>query len=751
MKLRITTFCGLLALILGFMVISCGGDDEALPDGKLTSLKVGEYTQAPGIPTAITKDRWDTGLDLFSDPQTTLSFNNDGEDYTEDVRIKASVSSGARAEWGIGTRTSRPSEFFPTGVPATFYANDYIYIRVTSSDAYVVNYYRFFARIFSPVRELAGLTVAGRFADLAIPGVTPSDPALGTGVISITIPESLNAALEAETFDENAKVRFAVGLDSSTLDDLDFAPRTSVTVTDRERLWVEVTAQNTIDKYYYRFRIDVGRLTSIKLLECIGGTNGTTHYEVVGKGFPGSAWTGGSNLTRITVGSFASPHQPANGFKLYVDLDDPDASWEYAKILSPTNATQPTWLTYNDEQVRLENGEYLALKITPVNTNANALPGFYKVRIDLLAAEFTRHPAPAVYKLNATATPLSFDLDRDDTGYSYQWYEANSWYGGYGFDADGRIVGETGFSPDPTTPNNPPQPDAQYYVGGLDEKSNVSFHNGGNQYYRLPVPGRPISGATSKTFTPPTNKRPFIGGFSNVTNYYWVEAKAPNNLIATSKRAVIVTEHNAAWDLGVKGPDFAVEKNHFIVDMPNLKDKAGVAVPMRNPRVFTSFRQPYQIDLRGVLPDDFDIMDYSVATAWALFFLRDGTPWIQNWTQGNISFIDSNIRPTDDNPDAKVQDGDKEKLVLYYNLTNNNGTLGLNGDGKEPSGGSLDKPFTHVVIMPSGEKPMRQMPPLFPEFDNKPVRAGDAQGWFCGYIELVELRFEGPARPKAAE
>jgi hypothetical protein len=737
MKLRITTICGLLALVFALMAFSCGGDETSLPDGKLTSLRVGEYTQARGIPSPITKIRWDTGLDLFDDPSATMSFNSEGADYTEEVRIRATVSPGARAEWGIGSRTTRPSEFFPTGVPATFNANDYIYIRVSSSDAYVTNYYRFFARVFSPVRELAGLTLAGRFASLEFPG-TAEKWEMGNGMISITTLESVNALLEPETFDENATVRYALGASSSRLDDLNFTGLNRITVSDRQWLFVEVTAQNTIDKYYYRFRIDVGRMASVKSLEFIGGSNSDTPYEVVGKGFPGSEWISDNILTKITPGSFASPHQPASGFKLRVELDDPAGTWQYGKIANATTSTQPTWLNPGNDPVLFDHGEYLAIKITPENRAANVSLGFYKVRVDLLAADFTEHPKPAVYNVNAPAAPLTFSLDRTITEATYQWYEANSWYGGYGFDADGDIlgIGPGAFDSD------------SYHVAGLDEKSNVSFHNGGNQYYRLPTSGRAIpveQGGKSQSYTPPTTNRPFIAGFSNVTNYYWVVVTAPGGLIATSKRAVIVTEHNSVWDLGVNtGP--AVDKKHFIIDMPNLKDKAGRVVPMKNPNVFTSFRQPYQIDLRGALPPDFDIMDYSIATAQALFYLRDGTPWIQNWTQGNLSFIDIDIGPTPDDPSIKSQDGDKEKLVLYYNLTNNNGTLGLNGDGKEPSGGSLDTRFTHVVIMPAGEKPIRRMPPL--NADGTPVAAGDAQGWFCGFIELVELRFEGPARAK---
>jgi hypothetical protein len=304
---------------------------------------------------------------------------------------------------------------------------------------------------------------------------------------------------------------------------------------------------------------------------------------------------------------------------------------------------------------------------------------------------------------------LSFELDRAHSaaaGWEYQWYEANCWYGGYGFDADNRIIGEPGFSPDSNDPGS------GYFTNALDEKSHVSLFNGNiSSLFRYLYPGRPISGATGPTYTPVPDKRPFLTGLSYESHYYWVVITDPNGLKVESARATIITE---------------TDKNnqHFIVDMNNLKDKSGNRVPSKNPMPFTERYEPYPIDLRGVLPPGFDILDYSFATAQAKFFLVDGTPWIQHWTQGNISFIDVDDK---NNPN---QDGAQNKIVLYYNLTCNNGTLGLNGDGKEPPGSSLDKPFTHVVIMPSGDQ----------------SNGYNAQGRFCGFIELTELHFDGPSR-----
>jgi hypothetical protein len=757
MKLHIITVYCLLIFALSFGFVSCG-PEEILPDAILTSLSIEnartEYiVVASRIPGPIANDSYVNYFDRdgYNYDYSTVSFNDEGAGYTEEMRIRVSLSEGARAEWGIGGRSTRPTAFYATGVPVDFNANDYIYIRVTSEDAYVVNYYRFYARIFSPVTEMADMIVAGRYASMPEPGDIPSEGE--NGQINITRSEAANALLAPATFDDNATVRYYQGIHPDNQDfsePLDYQPLnytwitdpkdssktiknwlTRVPLQDDSWLYIEVTAQNTIEKLYYRFQVYTGRMTTISKLEFQG--TGSVWYEAVGKGFPGYTWAS------VSPGGFESPHQTSSGFGIRIVLDDPEGTSQYAKIAS-INAAQPgnaAWQTPSNTPILFNNNEALAIRVIPDNDAGRAQ--YYRVKVGLVAIDFLEHPKAAVYNVGATAVPLKFTADRDLTGATYQWYEANSWYGGYGFDADGKILGEAGFTPDPSDPSGESE-QKQYYVGHLDEKSNVSFHNGGNQFYRLPIPGRPIVGATSNEYTPPTDKRPFIGGFSNVTNYYWVVV-TKDGLTATSHRAVIVTEHNEIWDLGVKtGP--AVVKKHFIVDLPNLKDKPGaegVRVPIKNVTAFSSFRQPFQIDLRGILPADFNIMEYSMATAWAKFYLRDGTPWIQNWTQGNISFVDWS--------ENSSQDGDKEKIVLYYNLTNNNGTLGLQGDGKEPSGGSLDNKFTHVVVMPSGEKSIRSMPPL--NANGTPdANDGDAQGWFCGFIELVELRFEGPTRVK---
>lgn len=714
------------AIIITFGFSSCPTEyvDSYEPDALLLSLKMGDLIiSGENIPEAIQNIDWeDDDFELYAADYKTISFRRDTD--IVDAWIVPTVSRGAKIRWGIANRSARPGRFEDTRVPATFDDKDFLYFMVMSEDNAIINYYRFASYVSSPVKELAGIEIAGREADMdaVMPASAWDGETIAYGLIYITVNESQNAVIEAQPWDETSTVRYAK---TSDVDEVPvFQNGNTFAFADRDWLTVEVAAENTLDINYYRFMVYVGRIATVAGLK-LGD------FDVFSLGTPYRTWTAAG-----LPGGFSTALQPSEGFAVSVTLDDPAASWSYAKI-SSTGSAQPgsgDWKSPGAGSLKFDNDEALIVRVvseTGVSTN------FYKLRISLLAAEFDQHPMSAVYNANDPAEPLTFELDRTGN-FSYQWYEANSWYGGYGFDEEGRVLGDTNFNVGGTN--------TEWHRERFDEKRNATFHNGGNEYYRLPTPGRPIPGAIGTTYTPPTDKPVFIGGYSNESHYYWVVVTNEDDpdLKAVSNRAVIVTEWGQLFEsemdedgnpTGVMVPslnsaseEITVTKKHYIVDLNNLTDpETGEKVPAKNPVVFNVFREKYYIPLS--FPSDFDIMDYSVCIAQAKFFLRDGTPWIQNWTQGNLAFEDSS----------------KENIVLYYNLTNNNGTLGLAGDGKEPQGASLEETPAYVVFMPSGEKPIKRMPPLLA--DGKPdPDDGDAQGWFCGFIELVEFRFEGPSR-----
>jgi len=772
---------------------ACSGDEGVQTNlagnqAVMTGLTIETYARTniviPNMPQPIDAFNWDDDAALLAASVEGVSLQTDADAVL--ARFRPVVSFGAHAVWGIGSRDARPFGFTDIRVPATFENGDYVYFKVTSEDGFTTNYYRFSARVKSPVIELAevyigryethtttndqGTTVTVVDVDERMKATIPDG--LGsnnleeavvkstTGILSIMTSQSRQAEIKAEPQDRRSTVKFALAENSSSQDQIteaDFQESNVFDLSDYNILFIEVTAENGIDKAYYRFRIEVGRIATIKTLTFVGNNN--AKYDIANTGTPRSSW--GS----VASGNFKTADMPAAGFGVEIELDDPASTASY-QLIDNKNAANPNASApfTSPNKVIFDGTKVLALKIISENRQATR---YYKIEVELLAAAFEKQPKSDYYyyynadtwvgngtvegpdKINwytyarltvdpahanftakgvSQVVPLSVELDRTGS-FTYQWYEANSWYGGYGFDADGRIlyyptgnpvaVAETGFTGGDA--NNP----STYYVNGFDEKKNVSFHNGGNQFYRLPTKGRTIPGATGTftgkvvpSYTPSITYRPFMDGFTSETHYYWVEITDSQGRKAVSKRAAIVSERDPT-------------KKHHIVDMNEdlyLGPKANPTETgtARNPKVFKVKRETYKIPV--TFPAGFNVNDYTVATVQALFFLIDGTPWIQNWTQGDIGF--------------EADDGSQ---LIYYNLTNNNGTLGLVGGGKEPGGGSLTKTPKYLIVKPAGEKPTTEKPPF--EADGvTPKPNNDAQGWFCGFIELVEVRFEGPAR-----
>ena len=807
--------------VIATALIACESatfDEKVRPATKLTNLIVQPVTFENGlpvnnadvealtieaIPEPVNEDDWDDSyFNLAEADLEELWFLL--EDHTQTARIIYEATPGTVVTWGLGTTGTRPPRFTRPGEPLTFTNDDVIYVRVSTRDEQYRSHYRIHARLASKVTLLSLMTVAGRETKIAYNAGREDwddlrDSAVPELAVSISLKEGTNGSdILTTKMDERSSVRYAKlpassNVEAIDLDALDFEywenktisvydPETDADVlhkgteiifADQDLLVAEVTAQNTFARNYYKFRVSVGHIVNINTLEM---TAGPEVSQVLALGVPNDNWTA------VVSGNFATAAVDPT-FTVNITLEDEDGDYEFVKIAVDDSSAA---FSGKPQSVTFGIGEELAIKVTSA-TQTGGQPAaytFYKVRVNLQSAIIKVQPksnvyyvtshtlepanapgtdydgrvlidAPGTVTIEGTVEPLKAELDRDPPGATYQWYTANSWYGGYGFDKEGRILGDPGFTYDlyhPTTERGPGD-------GGFDEKNNVSFHNGGNQFYRLPVgsypdtensgltdaEGKPlpnyaqlcaelaIPGATSAEYIPKidASKRPFIAGYSNQTQYYWVVIKDSNGREVVSEWATIVTEWGEVWDLGKPSGD-KVTKKHHIVDLyaylnpgtKGLQDKPINTVPFKAGKHGDKYTIPINF------PNGFDIMDYRVATVQAKFYLADGTVWIQNWTQGDVGF-----------------EKDGQGQVLYYNLTNNNATVGLAGDSKEPQGADLTDTPTHVVVKPAGEKPINDRPPF--EVDGKtPKPNNDAQGWFTPYIEIVELRFEGPARER---
>ena len=763
---------------------------------------------AEEIPEPVVKDDWDdTYFNLTDTDYEELWFLLD--EHVEIARLVANVSPGCIVQWGVGTSGTRPAVFGNPSEPMRFQNDDFLYIKVSTRNGHFYNHYRIHTRLASPVVLLSVITISGRVSNIAYDAGRENWDDAKTQAkdlpLSIAKKEGTNTEILVSKMDDNSTVEYATlkgDYSSVSVDSLNFLYKETENITvynpetkedeiqkgaviplieDQDFLIVKVVSQNKEVNNFYKFRVSVGRMATIAKLEYEA-------LEVLSLGVPNNNWSG------VVSGNLGTPNQPDAGYTIKITLADTDATCSFVKITQKTSPL-PDFPGSPAERIKFEDKEELAIRVKSFAAKDEDTL-YYKIRLDWFAAGILEQPKSAVYNvtsynypvtsilyeymdrsdddshsvpalktdtdkwrpaelqrdhilagaagtrtLDRPIEPLTVKLDRTIANASYQWYTANSWYGCYGFDKDGRLRGhaagmlgasDPGFQEDDYHPMTD--------RGGLDEKNNVAYHNGGNMYYRIPIgypfdnpiyPGDAIPGATNATYTPEIDSRhrPIIASYTNQSQYYWVVVTDnATGRVIQSERAIIIAEWGEEFDNG-KPTGNKITKKHHIVDLNN-----DLGLPKKNVKPFEFFREEYLIPI--TFPPGFDIMDYTTCVAQAVFYLADGRVWIQNWTQADINFhsIDS-------------ETGLPKKIVGYYNLTSDNATKGLAGGSNNPAGAVLDVNPTHVGIAVAGEKGPTNMPPFLSDgITPDPGNYDSAQAWFCAYIELVELRFEGPSR-----
>ena len=821
LKGRISTLLllGILALIVAFVGVTCVNQNIEMlgTEANLTALRIesGDVTDtaskvADPIPASVMDKEDLTANDLYGldydQPGTTIGWADirvrNKETGKINGRLRPTVSKGARAQWGIGTRSTRPDLFYDTRVPATLDNDEYIYIRVASEDGETVNYYRFYAKLLSWTTNLQYIRITRKLADgspdLVNPpregkagsnihgksaGASSWDKILGMPsdaqntdgtpkfytplTFSIAQKEGQNVVVDVVTFDPNATVKYAVA-DNETTEPTNFKPTDQpLELEDQKYLYVEVTAENTLDKEYFRFTVSVGRLANIASLK-FNGKDGKD-VDIYGLGLPQTDWD------TVGPGEYKTADQPQAGFGIKLVPDDPDAKIVYEKIANDA-AGQPAAFS-STATIRFDNPQTLAIKVTSANS---AVTMFYKVRVTNLAANILEHPKSAWYysdkvvggvsaEGNKPVVPLTVKLDRNPSGplpYEYQWYEADSWYGIYG--RHGTSIDEKN---NIATVNG--GPGQYFYLVQGDElpyslkpdgyeaadwaKAPRAFNtwpSGTSDYYWADYNkgGEPmawsLTGETGPSYLPPINwedetitfypgattaetsypikpvppKVNFFSGSTNESRYYWVKVTDPNNgLVVVSERALILTETEPKMD-------------HFIFDLATLPKKNIVPFTKEG----TAYDNIYKIDVKNYpFPADFNdkVEKFQVCIAHAQYFLPDGRPWTQNWTHGNFHM--------------GMDDG---SLIWYQNnMGANGGAIPLQAPHSS-QGGLIKKP-DWIGFTPSGD-PAKGLPPPINAAGDLPkgiysmnqdkYPAGVAQGYFAAFIELLEVRFQTP-------
>jgi len=816
---RKVLFTVLITVLTAFTFLACGNSViRVIGNGaELTGLSIGS-TVIPEIPEGISYNDWNN--DNYSISSAAIGYANFLlDDDTKLQRVRPSVSTGASSQWGIGTRSTRPAEFFDTRVPISFESDEFIYISVTSEDGLTTNYYRFYTKVFSYVTNLNTIEIAGRSKVAKTPAKDYQDAE--EQQIDIAVSESNAPEIKTFVFDPNSTVKLARAAAGETPNFV--APDTPLNFSDGDFLYIEVTAENTVTKDYYKFKVRVGHIAEIKELKMVNEADSAKSIIVYNKGIFQSDWS------KVAPGGFATADLPTAGYKVNFEFEDNQATAKYLLLETLTASPVPDFagsaLTGNVKFSYIDPKLFvLAIKVTAPAGDVL----YYAIKVDILAANIVLQPKSAWYyadyinfdtpssdtyeyeyfypqtwpekfvdpdtgkditdqtqidalraaliaekKARQVVVPLTVQLDRPGN-YTYQWYEADSWYGFYG-----------------------------RHGTALDEKNNISNVNGGpNQYFYLVEadnPQHPFSktdltawtlvGQTTSSYTPPINWRNvpqeggvantkppikptppnvnFVSGSTGECRYYWcVITDEDTNLKVVTERALIITETHPAME-------------HYIFELTDLARK-------RNEAPFKVLRELHQIPLinvstgKSIFPEGFDPSKFESMTAHARFFLPDGRAWTQNWTHGDI-----HMGYTAGSASYTANGG---PLTWWQNnLGANSGAIPLHTPHSQK--GALSFPPDWIGFAPSGD-PVKRVPeanwnPAWPEVpvgtpppimgaditlgsgDNQYVnKTGElprgihaskgywpaeiAQGWFAGFIELLEVRFT-TALPKKAE
>jgi len=741
MKYNKTRTCVAAALaLLAFTMITCV--DQTIPyepSAELLALTIGDVT-IDAIPEYISPEDWNNETFTIAGADYARASFID-KDYTTEQRIRATVNSGSRADWGIGTRGTRPNSFSDIRVPVTFNDQDYIYIRVTADDNETMKYYRVYTRFRSFVTDLNNISIDGRVGKAVDPAgeKTWNAPELDKQIsdISITVRESKDAMIETVTYDPNATVKFAAVRGSETPEFIE----PPLNLNDQDTLYVEVTAENTKQKRYFKYLVNVGRMATINTLKFVGNKE----KEIYGKGLPDEDWL------KVSAGTFstASGDQPDSGFSILIEPDDDQATFEYALFTGDPKVDHPS-LVGKPDKVKFATTNSLAIKVMAPSAG---IVRYYRIAVTLTAGNIMKQPKSTWYYKGDKVEPLFVELDPPDTGqYSYQWYEADSWYGiygrhGYGIDEKGNISCVNGgpgqyfyvVQPDVIALGGTQQQPAEPFAWSVtnDSPSNKTY-TPPNNWVNMTVPPTPINTVPKYPGTqldtlpaPPYNPHQagcyFLQGGTSETRYYWVKVtNKDTGLTVVSDRAVILTE----LDKRMK---------HFVFDLSLL--------PVRKNLVpFVKKGEVFKIDLTDYpFPDDFDPSMYEICIAHAQYFLPDGRAWTQNWTHGDLHF-----GYTEGSSSYKQNGG---ALTWWHNnMGANSGSIPLQAP-HSAKGGLLYKP-DWIGFAPSGdpEKGIPKPDPATGELPkgiysmsaDDPYPAGVAQGYFAGFIELLEIHFSTP-------
>jgi len=599
-------FIFLTAAFIILSVFACkeDGGDGGSKAAALLTFKVGDL-EIPAIPTAITEADWkDEEMNHVTDTaKTAIVLFNSSADVTN-VAVSWTVSPGARAQYGVVTSMLSKPDGFNTDATATFASGNFVVVKVTAEDKKTVNYYRFSLTLRSSAVHISGLSIFSTNASSGASASSLGTPAASQGAaaqgrINLTAAQCLNAEVTVTKGYADQTLRYAViGTPAGNTPQYS-ENNTFERLYDGQRLIIEVTAANGIDKQFYRILIEMGRIASITSLT-VGDTSETWFL-----GIPNAAWnqvlpprTEPYNATDALTSRRIMPlyltYQATDSFEIAFTTESYSAA-QYA-LVDDLESEMPG--EFLDSPVVLQDGKVLAVKVTSENENVFA---YYKIPLRIPGVKITGQPAagPFIYNVGDTPTALSITVEGSYDSIDWVYFHSR----------------RANFNPVVQTANPPDSPVAE---GTYDNQ------------------GFAIQGASSLSYTPDTSApfiHTFFSNFGNSANPDWRthDENFARYVCARIKRAGYSDTFS---DRVVVNVIPAGQIKDFTVDLSKMEStRLGP---------FTSSYQNLTASFPAdMFPSDFDITKYSRFTAAAIMYSGNGEIIRQDNDKMNFAVIGS--------------------------------------------------------------------------------------------------------------
>ncbi|MDR0784917.1 MAG: hypothetical protein LBE74_03415 [Treponema sp.] len=366
----------LLAALLVSFFSACtdGGDDKQNSAATLSSVTVAGISLA-AVPTSIPSSDWNDEEFLLSSlgAEHTAQVTVKTADDLTNAEVIANASAGAKLAYAVGTVGSTKPSTFSDAATVTLATNNYLYIRVTSEDGKNVNYYRIQVTTESANANLNGIALGEvQVTALGTPAATYNAETLVAGMAALTNAQKNGVTVTATPSFSGATVKYAKASGDAAPT---FADSLTTDFTDGDFLYVEVTAQNGVDKNVYKVEIQIGRNASL---------TGISFDEtpVFNFGIPSAT------AADVFAGGFLFATQTAKNIAVTATPADSQATVKYAKASGDAAPTFAESLTTD-----FTDGDFVYIEVTAANETTKL---YYKIQVNLQLTATIKYGTPDI-------------------------------------------------------------------------------------------------------------------------------------------------------------------------------------------------------------------------------------------------------------------------------------------------------------------------------------------------------------------